>query len=209
MNKLILFDFDGTITHKDSLWEFLVFYRGWPKTIINLIFLSPVLTLYAIGIVSNNTAKEILLKRFFKNESLDLFNQKCKVFATSQLNRIVRDTAKKQIELHRSQGATIVVVSASAENWVKPWCEQLNMDCIATRLEVKEGRLTGHYLGKNCYGPEKVLRIKSKYDLNSFDEIIAYGDSRGDKEMLALAHTSHYRSFPCLLKQQQFNYPSS
>ncbi|HEU5146872.1 MAG TPA: haloacid dehalogenase-like hydrolase, partial [Chryseosolibacter sp.] len=53
--------------------------------------------------------------------------------------------------------------------------------------------LTGKILGRNCYGDEKVCRIKEEFDLPSFERIIAYGDSSGDREMLQLANESHYK----------------
>jgi HAD superfamily phosphoserine phosphatase-like hydrolase len=89
----------------------------------------------------------------------------------------------------------VAVVSASAENWVKPWCDKHNLICIGTKLQVKDNQLTGKILGKNCHGPEKVCRIKENFNLSQFDEIIAYGDTAGDKEMLDMADLKHYKPF--------------
>ncbi|MEW6528158.1 MAG: haloacid dehalogenase-like hydrolase [Spirochaetota bacterium] len=61
------------------------------------------------------------------------------------------------------------------------------------RLEVKYGLLTGKFFGKNCYGPQKVKRIKEIYNLYDYQKIYAYGDSKGDKEMLAIADERIYR----------------
>jgi phosphatidylglycerophosphatase C len=58
---------------------------------------------------------------------------------------------------------------------------------------VKDGRVTGRFLTKNCSGKEKVRRIAERYDLESFDHIYAYGDTPGDKAMLDLADEKHYR----------------
>ena len=89
----------------------------------------------------------------------------------------------------------MAVVSASAENWVKPWCDKYGLICLATKLEVKDGIITGKLNGRNCYGDEKVCRIKERLDLSDYHEIIAYGDSSGDKEMLELAHHPFYKPF--------------
>jgi HAD superfamily phosphoserine phosphatase-like hydrolase len=86
-------------------------------------------------------------------------------------------------------------VSASAENWVKPWCDKYGIRCLSTKLEVNGGIITGKIRGRNCYGDEKACRIKETFDLSKFDLIIAYGDSSGDKEMLALAHERNYKPF--------------
>mgnify|MGYP002412433442 CR=1 FL=1 len=71
----------------------------------------------------------------------------------------------------------------------------MGFDLLATQLEIKDHKLTGCYAGQNCHGEEKVRRIKAVYDLAQFDKIYAYGDTSGDKPMLALAHQSFYKHF--------------
>jgi len=77
--------------------------------------------------------------------------------------------------------------------YVRPWCERESIDCIATELEEREGRLTGRYLGGECTGAEKALRIRQAYDLSQFAHVYAYGDTAEDREMLALASHPYYR----------------
>ena len=79
----------------------------------------------------------------------------------------------KKIIWHQEQGHKVVVVSASMECWLKKWCEKYSIDLIATRLEIQDGKLTGKFATKNCYGPEKANRIKEVYDLSQFDYIYA------------------------------------
>jgi phosphoserine phosphatase len=66
---------------------------------------------------------------------------------------------------------------------------------ISTRLETNNGKLTGRIEGKNCRGIEKVRRIKMQYKLDEYDEIYAYGDTKGDKPMLGLATIAFYKPF--------------
>jgi len=66
---------------------------------------------------------------------------------------------------------------------------------ISTEIEVVDDRLTGRLACENCYGPEKVKRIHLLLSLRDYDPIYAYGDSTGDKEMLALTKHSHYKHF--------------
>jgi len=100
-----------------------------------------------------------------------------------------------EIEKLKAAGAEIVIVSASAENWIQQWCRQHQLQLIATRLEIKNDRMTGRILGRNCYGQEKESRITSSYNLSQYDEIYCYGDTKGDKPMLSLATFSFYRPF--------------
>lgn len=194
-SKLVLFDFDGTITSKDTLVEFTRFYIGSRRYLLGLAMLTPVMALYAGRLIANWKAKQYFLARFFKGEEISQFNSRCLDFSTSVLPSLIRPAALAAIDRYRKDGATLAVVSASAENWVKPWCDEHGVVCLATQLEVRNGRITGKLAGRNCYGDEKVCRIRERFPLGQFDEVIAYGDSRGDKEMLKLAHQSFYKPF--------------
>lgn len=193
--KLILFDFDGTITTKDTLMEFIRFYHGTTKFLLGLLIVSPILGLFILKLIPNWKAKEKVLWIFFKGENMNEFNQKCEAFCKRVLPKLIRPKAIEEISNHKNENAEVAVISASAENWVRPWCKAQGIGCLATHLEVKDGKLTGRIEGFNCYGPEKENRIRSCYTLTDYDEIYAYGDSNGDKEMLALAHHQFYKPF--------------
>jgi phosphatidylglycerophosphatase C len=193
--QLVLFDFDGTITTRDTFLEFIRFYHGTFKFLLGFIILSPVLVLFKLRLFPNWRAKEIVLRWFFRGEQLETFTQKSEAFCKTVVPKLIRPKALEEISQHLKAGADVVIISASAENWVKPWCGEYNLNCLATQLEVRDGLLTGKICGVNCYGAEKERRIKACYTLQEFDEVLAYGDSRGDLEMLALAHKQYYRPF--------------
>lgn len=195
MKKLALFDFDGTITTKDTLLEFIRFYHGDVKFVLGFALLSPVISLHLFKIIPNWKAKQFVLSWFFKGEKLSDFDAKCKTFTEKIIPKLIRPQALIAIQNHQKKNDEIVVISASAENWVAPWCNALGVICIATRLEAKDGKLTGNILKKNCYGEEKVIRLQQLYNTADFEFITAYGDSSGDKQMLALAHEPHYKPF--------------
>lgn len=192
-SQLALFDFDGTITTRDTLKEFVRFYRGNRKYFESMVMLSPILALYAVKIIPNWKAKQFFLARHFRGEKIDDFNSRCQEFSREVLPALIRPKALDTIMAYRNANITMAVVSASAENWVKPFCDKYGLLCLATKLEVKNGMITGNIEGRNCYGDEKVCRIKDQFDLSTFDEIIAYGDSSGDREMLQLAHQKFYK----------------
>jgi phosphatidylglycerophosphatase C len=193
--RLILFDFDGTITDRDTLAEIMVHYHGAFRYRLGLVALSPFLLMYVLKLMPNHKAKQRFISWFFKGEDIKRFNRQCTEFANHVIPKLVRPGAMEMINHYKSTGATVAVVTASAENWVKPWCDKNGLICLATKLEVRKNRLTGRFQGKNCHGPEKVCRIKEHFDIAQFDEVIAYGDTSGDKEMLALAHQQHYKPF--------------
>lgn len=192
--RLVLFDFDGTITTKDTFIEFIKFYHGPTKFAVGFALLSPFLVAFKLKLLANWKAKEKVLSWFFKDESLETFTNKCEAFTIQVLPKLVRPKALAAIH-EMEKDYDIVVVSASAENWVSPWCRANKLHLLATTLEVVNGKLTGKIKGKNCFGMEKVNRIREKYDLVSYTEILAYGDSSGDKEMFELAHKHFYKPF--------------
>jgi phosphatidylglycerophosphatase C len=193
--RLVLFDFDGTITTKDTLLEFIRFYHGAPKFIGGFAASSPWLLLMKLKLYPNFKAKQKVLQWFFAGEDLDTFNRKCREFSEKVIPSLIRPKALDEIRNHQKLNSTVIVISASAENWVRPWCEENQLGCLATQLEVSNGKLTGRISGFNCYGAEKERRIRECYTLTDFEEIYAYGDSRGDLEMLALAQKQHYKPF--------------
>jgi len=193
--QIAFLDFDGTITTDDSLIKFIRFVVGDVKFIWGMILLSPMLTAYKLKFIPNYKAKQYMLSYFFKNMSEEKFMHVAREYSLNQINTILRPKALEKIAWHKEQGHKIVIVSASIECWLKPWCDENNLGLIATRLEIKEGILTGKFSTKNCYGIEKANRVQELYNLSDYEHIYAYGDSRGDKELLALANESFYKPF--------------
>lgn len=194
-SAIAFFDFDGTITSKDTLAEILKFAKGKFAYYIGLAVLSPVLGLYKTGLLSNQRAKEIMLSFFLKGKSLSEFDNLCKEFTKKKLPALIRKKAFAEIQQHLLNNTKVVVVSASPVNWVQPWCSQFNIDCIATCLEVKDNKITGKISGSNCSGNEKVKHILNNYVLSKYSKIYAYGDTHGDLPMLALSTNKFYKPF--------------
>ena len=192
---LALFDFDGTITTDDSLLKFIRFVVGDRRFLLGLVVLSPMLVLYKLKLIPNYKAKQYMLSWFFKGMSKDAFLKVANEYSLVHIDKILRPKAIEKINWHKNQGHKVVVVSASIECWLRPWCEKNGLELIATKLEIKDDIVTGKLLSKNCYGVEKVNRIKEIYNIEKYDYIYAYGDSSGDKQMLELAHEKFYKPF--------------
>ena len=194
--KLALFDFDGTISKKDSLLHFLRFSLTTKQFILGALALSPHLLSYFLGLQSNNKVKALIFSYFFKHWSENDFQRLCSDYAKNALPLIVHPKALAKIQWHLAQEHRVVIVSASIENYLKPWCDSLGIELLATQLAFSNDQgFTGNFHSPNCYGPEKVKRIQSLLDCTAYEFIYAYGDSKGDTEMLKLAHESHYKPF--------------
>lgn len=184
--NIAFFDFDGTISQKDSLFLFVKFLVGKKRFYWGILTHLHILLGYLVGILKNSYAKQSLSSYYFKDYEIQEFLLKCEKFQPT-LKSILKDSALQRLHWHKEQGDKIVLVSASFREYLIPLCEELDIDCIATALEVKDKKLSGRFSTPNCYGIEKAIRIKAKYNLDDFDRIYAYGDSNGDREMLDLA----------------------
>jgi phosphatidylglycerophosphatase C len=195
LRGLALFDFDGTLTTKDTFIEFLKFLKGPRKFYWGILVLSPIIIFYKLSLIKNWKAKEILMKYFFGGMLEKEFQEHCTRFCAVRIGRIIKTDALMKLNFHKSNGDEIYIVSASPENWVSSYGDTISVKVIATQLEVKDKKMTGRILGKNCYGSEKTNRIHTLINLKDFSSIYAYGDSRGDREMLRLAQYPYYRRF--------------
>ncbi len=141
--------------------------------------------------------KEDVLSAFFAGWTAAKFEQLASDYAQHRLFRLVRPAALDRLRWHRTKGHRVVIATASLEAYVAPWARRNGLhDVLATRLEVdRDGRLTGRLQGRNCYGAEKVSRLRALVGDVRLDDIYVYGDSGGDRELLAMATHPAYRPF--------------
>lgn len=171
------------------------FHKGKAGFLAGMLLLSPSLVALKLNLLSAQKAKQLFLQHFFGGMSAVAFNHLCKDFSEQIIPSLIRKDAWKKLEQHISNGDKVVVVSASAEDWIAPWCIKNNIQYIGTRLHVSNSAVSGMIEGINCNGKEKVSRIKEAFNLADFENIYAYGDSPGDKEMLSIATHPNFRVF--------------
>ena len=151
--------------------------------------------LYILNIISNNSIKQILITYFFKGKNINEFKKHAEYYSLNMLEPLIRKKALKEIEWHKENGHDVVIVSASIDLWLRPWCIKNDIALISSMLEVNDQVITGKTRNRNCYGLEKVTRIRKSYNLSEYSYIYSYGNSRGDYEMLKIANESHYKPF--------------
>lgn len=192
------FDFDGTLTHYDTMFPFLLHTVGWSKFLRHIFVLLPTLTGYGLGVIRNDIAKERVFVRFLSGMAIGALKNKGVQFAEKKLPGLLRPEAMQRLAWHKQHGHHCVVISASLELYVKPWAMNAGFDgVIATHLEtLNDGHTTGKLSGKNCFGAEKIRRLEELLGPKSGFMLYAYGDSRGDKELLSAADHAYYREMP-------------
>ncbi|MEM7550918.1 MAG: HAD-IB family hydrolase [Bacteroidota bacterium] len=193
--SLALFDFDGTITNKDSLFGFTIFCKGKLGFYLGLIVLSPVLVLLKMKLVSAKKAKEAFFSYFFRGTDINEFKSMCSEFCKSVVPSIIRSDALQKIEFHIENGHEVIIVTASSPYWVLPWASQFGISVIGTELDSNKGTISGKIRGNNCNGKEKLERIRKHVKLEEYEKVYAYGDTEGDKEMLSIADESYLKLF--------------
>lgn len=198
--KLYAFDFDGTLTTRDTLIAFIRYAKGTSAFVLGFLLHAPLLVLMKLRLYPNWKAKQRVFAYFFKGLDLEAFNNLCQRFAADS-RHLLRPKAIEALQQARAEGADVVVVSASIDNWVQPFFTTPGglslpaLTVLGTQIEVAEGRLTGRFLTRNCYGQEKVNRLLALYPHRSDYHLTAFGDSRGDRELLAFADESHFKPF--------------
>ena len=193
---IAVFDFDGTITTKDTLFEFIKFSRGAFRFCVGMLLFSPLFVAFKLKLLPNWKVKQFLFAYFYKGISIDDFNKWGNDFIPV-IEGILRPKAVEALKHHQNNGDKLVIVSASMKNWIKPWADKTGIDLvIATQIEIDSAnKITGKFSTKNCYGQEKVNRLMEMFpDRNNY-KIIAYGDSCGDKELIEMADEGFYNKF--------------
>ena len=251
--RIVLFDFDGTLTTRDTLIAFIRYVHGTRRTLAGFLRYLPQLVMMKLHLYPNWKAKQKIFTHFFAGMSLDNFNNCCRRFAADN-HHLLRPQGLATLRQALDAGAQVMVVSASIDNWVDPFFTSLfpthptplssphstphttlysphstphttlysppstasshssgpdgnsqlstlnsqlsRLLVVGTRIEVIDGKVTGRFLTPNCYGPEKVRRVQEFLsEPRDHYRITAYGDSRGDKEMLQYADERHYKPF--------------
>lgn len=188
MKQVFAFDFDGTLTTRDTLIAFIRYACGTPRFLFGFLLHAPLLVLMKLRLYSNGKAKQRVFSWFFKGMPIETFDTLCQDFARTHRHLLRPDTVRV-LEQALAEGAEVLIVSASIDNWVQPFFPSVTI--LGTQVEVIDGRLTGRFLTPNCYGQEKVRRILALYPDRSAYHLTAFGDSRGDRELLTFADEAH------------------
>ena len=186
--RIVAFDFDGTLTTRDTLIAFIRYACGTPRFLLGFLLHAPLLVMMKLRLYSNGKAKQRLFTWFFRGMPFESFDALCQSFARTH-RHLLRPETVRLLEQALTEGAEVLVVSASIDNWVQPFFPSVTV--LGTQIEVVDGRLTGRFLTPNCYGQEKVRRILALHPDRSSYRLTAYGDSRGDRELLAFADEAH------------------
>ncbi len=192
---IVAFDFDGTLTIRDSFTEFLRWRAGPGGWMLGLVRLAPAVAAYARD-RDRGRIKAASVREFLLGVDRATLEADAARFADQIWPRFMRPDAMKTWNEWGERGAHRVIVTASPTSTVAPFARKLGAEALLGTEFVfdADDRITGEFAGPNCRAEEKVRRLKAAYGQ---DMVLtaAYGDTSGDTEMLAMAQEPGFRVF--------------
>ena len=192
---IVAFDFDGTLTIRDSFTEFLRWRAGPGGWALGLVKLAPALAAYARD-RDRGRINAASVREFLHGVDRRTLEVEAARFADQAWPRFMRPDALKVWDDWGLRGACRVIVTASPTITVAPFASRLGAEALlGTELVFDaDDRITGAFAGPNCRGAEKVRRLKAAYG-DAMTLAAAYGDTSGDAEMLEMAQEASFRVF--------------
>jgi phosphatidylglycerophosphatase C len=191
--QLSIFDFDGTLTYRDSFVPFLRFAFGNYR--FGLRLAGSTSPHYLYGGMNRDQMKARLIRSFLTGVELHWFEERARAYCELYWTRMMRPNGLLAVNNELAAGRIVSLCSASPALLLKPFAERLGVELIATELEAVDGVLTGDILGRNCRRDEKVNRLRARFGSLDHCHMRAWGNSEGDTELLAAAQERFYRAF--------------
>jgi len=196
------FDFDGTLTKRDTFMPFLARGLGWPRFGLALLLCLPWLAAFALRLIPNHVAKQKLMLATLKNRTAAEIDDWTNHWLAEDFPGQLQSWTMARLAEHRQAGHCCVMVSASPDIYLKRVSQHLSFDALlCTEMAVVDSRLTGLMKTPNCHGEQKVQRLQAwmaeRFGTSAAGAVLyAYGDTSGDKPMLRLATHAFYRGAP-------------
>lgn len=190
---LALFDFDGTITSRETFPDFM--YAAVPprRLAMGKVLLAPLILGYKAGLVSGTVVRAAIVRFGLRGLPLAQVEAVAEELARTVFPGLIRAHAMERIRWHQARGDVVVVVSGGFDVCLRHWCDAHGVQLICSSLEHTDGVLTGRYAEAQCVAATKADRVREQYDLSDFGRVLAYGDSVEDRELLSLADEAYFR----------------
>ena len=194
--RIAVFDVDDTLLAGDCLWFAARRAKGPWSQVVAAFACLPWLIGWQLRVVSTGRFKQKLIAAFGICEAVNRAEAAGRAdWLLADLKAQVNPEALQRLRWHQKRGDRVLLCSASPRLLLQPLADWLGVELLCTELEQREGRWRPRLAGANCKGAEKVRRLEQQ--LGPLDELTieAYGDSKGDRELLKAAAIPHYRSF--------------
>ena len=193
---LALFDFDGTLTTRETFADFLHVATPPRRRAAGRVLLAPAVIAYKLGLLPVASLRALLVRYCFTGVARSALETAGADFASTVLPGLLRPEAMARLHWHQARGDTVVVVSGGCDVYLSPWCAAHGVALLCSTLDHRDGRMTGRYAGAQCAGEEKARRVRAHFNLAGFAAVHAYGDTHEDLALLALADHAIYQGAP-------------
>jgi phosphatidylglycerophosphatase C len=192
--SIVLYDFDRTLTNYDTIWSLGIAIANEKQHPIKSVynFLKYFIKL-KFRYISNNDFKKKCAALLLSNEEEKKILEVVEKYVNKRFHKMINVGILTTLQKYRNEGSHIYLVSSNYDFFLKQFIELWGLSgIIATQTEVINGIFTGRLLGEACHGVQKVLRVREKIGETRAREAIAYGDSRGDLELLKYVREGYW-----------------
>jgi len=178
MNKrTIVFDFDKTLTKKDTLTSFYLHVYGYKLSIVHKLFIYNIhRILLKLRLITNDDLKELGVSLFLKGKPIELIAAKSVEYAQKiNLNHLYSDYDFKNID------EDIFIISASFEMYLKHLFPD-NVKVYGSTLNVVDNKV--YDLEFNCFSWSKI-KVLNDLGITTID--VLYTDSLSDLPLATIA----------------------
>lgn len=187
MKKIYVFDFDGTLTKRDTLVPLSIYFakKGYIKSFLTFFFNY---VLFKLKISANESLKRNFAKYFFRGKSIDEIKELLYDFFETQVkykNKVYNDFINAVKNRNK-----VIIVSANFDFVVNTWLDFIDLKdviVVATELEIDNKYFTGRINGDVCRGLTKAKRLKKAIDTNAY-YIVSYADEVSDRDIMSLSN---------------------
>lgn len=194
--RVAVFDVDGTLLQGDCLWRAARRSKGFAGQLLAALVCLPWLIGWQLRLMSTGRFKQQVIAAFGICEAVNRAEAAGRAdWLLDDLKAQINPEALQRLHWHQQQGDRVLLCSASPRLLLQPLADWLKVELLCTELEQRDGLWRPLLAGANCKGPEKVRRLEDHLGPLKGRLIEAYGDSKGDRELLKVAEFPHYRSF--------------
>ena len=193
MQRVAVFDLDGTISRRDLFLVFLMqaAKRLGPAHPLQTALL-PLHTLrFGLRRISNTALKIAYLDAILGGRQRDTLQRLADDFAEHCMVHQVKPAALQAMQRHRQAGDALMLASASLDLYVEPIGRRLGFDAVvSTRVAwTADGRVAGTLEGSNLRGAPKLAAVREVMATRFPDarDFVAYSDHESDIPLLAAA----------------------
>jgi HAD superfamily phosphoserine phosphatase-like hydrolase len=194
--RIAVFDVDGTLLRGDCLGLAMRRAHGAPGQLLAGLNCLPWLIGWQLRLISTGRFKQQAIAAFGVCEAVNRAKAAGRTdWLLGELQSMLRPEALERLHWHQQRGDQVLLCSASPRLLLQPLADWLDVGLICTELEQQQDEWLPKLASPNCKGPEKVRRLTESLGPLQELTIEAYGDSKGDRELLQASTLPHYRSF--------------